>query len=67
VDALLEKVWARVMTLADFPEAGRAGRVAGTYEWVIEGTPYVVAYRIREGSIEILAVIHASRRWPNSF
>jgi addiction module RelE/StbE family toxin len=54
-------------SLSDFPEMGRPGRRRGTRELVVSGTPYVVAYRIRNEVIEILAVIHGARRWPRSF
>jgi toxin ParE1/3/4 len=49
------------------PASGRPGRVLGTRELVIEGLPYVVPYRVREKDIEILRVLHTSRRWPGSF
>lgn len=48
---------------------GRRGRVSGTYEKVVAGRPYVVAYAIRsvpgggEGVV-ILRVVHAARNWP---
>lgn len=48
------------------PEIGRPGRVAGTRELILAGTSYVVAYRVRE-SIEILAVMHGAREWPDKF
>ena len=49
--------------------AGRRGRVAGTYEKVVTGLPYIIAYAIRaqaEGreSIVILRIIHGARNWP---
>jgi toxin ParE1/3/4 len=47
------------------PEAGRKGRVAKTRELVIARTPFVVAYRIKDETIEILRVFHGSRRWPD--
>ena len=50
-------------TLGDFPELGRPGRRRGTRELVVSGTPYIVAYRVRLGAVEILAVIHGARRW----
>jgi toxin ParE1/3/4 len=53
-----------VEQLSDFPELGRPGRVAGTREWVIQGTPYIVAYRIRTSRVRILALLHSARRWP---
>ena len=43
---------------------GRAGRVTGTRELVITHYPYIVPYRIRNGSIEILRVFHTARAWP---
>ena len=46
------------------PALGRAGRVAGTRELVVAGTPYVVPYRVRGEAVEILRVFHAARRWP---
>ena len=53
-----------VFTLASFPESGRQGRIDGTRELVIRGLPYIIPYRLRHGRVEILAVIHAARRWP---
>jgi toxin ParE1/3/4 len=43
---------------------GRSGRVSGTRELVISGTPYIVPYRVRAGEIEVLRVFHAARKWP---
>jgi len=43
---------------------GRPGRVLGTRELVIEGLPYVIPYRVRDNRVEILRVLHTSRRWP---
>jgi len=54
-------------SLANFPDLGRPGRRRGTRELVVSGTPYIVAYRNRKSAIEILAVIHGSRRWPKKF
>ena len=49
------------------PKAGEAGRVAGTREAVIRGTPLIVAYRVQKNEMWILAVIHAARKWPDEF
>lgn len=55
-----------VVTLLDVhPAAGRAGRVPGTRELVVTGTPYLVAYRVRRGTIEILRVLHGAQEWPD--
>jgi addiction module RelE/StbE family toxin len=49
------------------PAIGRPGRVIGTREFVIAGLPYVIAYRVREKDLEVLRVLHTSRRWPEDF
>ena len=49
------------------PAIGRPGRVLGTREFVIAGLPYVIAYRVREKDLEVLRVLHTSRRWPDDF
>jgi len=53
-------------SLMDFPGKGRPGRLRGTRELVVSGTPYIIAYRIRNSTVRILAVIHGARRWPRS-
>lgn len=56
-----------VEQLAVYPNLGRSGRVEGTRELVIAGTPYIVVYRVLSNRLRILAVIHGSRRWPQRF
>jgi toxin ParE1/3/4 len=56
-----------VNDLVDFPAMGRPGRVSGTRELVISGTPYLVAYRVKKGTVEVLAVLHGARKWPPEF
>lgn len=60
VDALV----AGISALAKHPEMGRKGRVPGTRELVM--APFVVAYRAHCSTIEVLAIIHGARRWPES-
>ena len=58
--ALLEAV----ERLAQLPNLGRPGRVAGTRELVVPGTPYIIPYRLRGDRLEIVAVFHARQKWP---
>ena len=58
---LIDQVEANLLA---HPAIGRPGRVLGTRELVIGGLPYVVPYRVRDMDIEILRVLHTSRRWP---
>lgn len=53
-----------VERLIDFPASGRPGRLPDTRELVVVGTPFILPYRIVGSQIEIIAVLHGSRRWP---
>ena len=46
------------------PAMGRPGRVLGTRELVVPGTPYLVPYRVRLDRLEIIAVFHGKQKWP---
>lgn len=55
------------LALGDMP-IGRPGRVTGTYEKLVTGLPYILAYVIAETGgqeeVAIVRVIHTSRDWP---
>ncbi len=46
------------------PWIGRPGRQSGCRELALEGAPFIVAYRVRDETVEVLRVLHTSRRWP---
>jgi toxin ParE1/3/4 len=56
-----------VGSLADFPHLGRAGRAPNTRELIVPNTSYIVPYRVRDSQLQVLAVFHVSRRWPEVF
>jgi toxin ParE1/3/4 len=56
-----------VENLKRFPASGRLGRVPGTRELVVSRTPYIVPYRVRGDTVELLLVLHAARKWPSQF
>ena len=64
---IVRRSWTAVKSLAEQPEMGRPGRVHGTRELVVSGTPFVVPYRVVGSEIEILRVLHGARDWPKSF
>jgi toxin ParE1/3/4 len=53
-----------VERLAELPNLGRPGRLAGTRELVVPGTPYVIPYRLRGDSLEVIALFHGRQKWP---
>ncbi len=61
---VVTRVLAAVEAMADQPSLGRPGRVPGTRELVVQRTRYIVPYRIKGETVEILRVFHASRRLP---
>jgi len=61
---IVKRIWDATQLLADHPYAGRAGRVPGTRELVISGTPFITAYRVVEDTVQILRVLHGKRKWP---
>jgi toxin ParE1/3/4 len=51
--------------LIDYPHSGRPGRIAGTRELIIGGTPFVIAYRVETGAVVILRLLHGAQQWPS--
>jgi toxin ParE1/3/4 len=61
-----KRVLNAVETLRSHPEMGRPGRVVGTRELVVLGTPYVIPYRVRRERLELIAVFHGRQQWPTT-
>jgi addiction module RelE/StbE family toxin len=55
-----------IQRLGSAPGRGRPGRIGGTRELVVVGTPYIVAYRIHANDIEILTIQHGAQLWPDA-
>lgn len=51
--------------LRAFPMMGRAGRRAETRELPVPGTPYIVVYRVKKTTVQVLAVLHGARNWQD--
>ena len=54
--------------LLEHSSAGRSGRVKGTRELVITGTPFVIIYRLKMqlSQVQVLRVLHYARQWPET-
>lgn len=61
----VNRVIGEVARLQSHPATGRPGRVPETRELVIP--PYIVAYRVKAGTVQILRVLHSARSWPAKF
>jgi len=62
---IVERIVTSVERLGAHPVSGRPGRVPGTRELVVR--PYLVPYRVRGETVEILRVFHGARKWPERF
>lgn len=61
---LAKRILNAVSLLPDQPSMGRPGRVLGTRELIVSSTSYIVPYRVKNNSIEILRVLHVAMEWP---
>jgi len=64
---MIEKIERAIRAVGRHPEIGRPGRVDGTRELIVPGTPFVIPYRVKAKRVELLAVIHSAQRWPDRF
>lgn len=62
---VVQRVLDAVAMLAEQPGLGRPGRVPGTRELAVPNTRYLIPYRVRGETIEVLRVFHISRRLPS--
>ncbi len=62
--AVHEAILRQVGRLAEHPRIGRPGRVTGTRELVVSGTPYIVAYRVAGQEVTVLRLLHGAKQWP---
>jgi plasmid stabilization system protein ParE len=62
---VVRRVLGAVSMLAEQPGLGRPGRVPGTRELTVAKTRYIVPYRVRGETVEVLCVFHTSRQLPD--
>jgi len=62
-----KKIWETTLMLSNHPAMGKPGRVPGTREMVATGTSYIVPYRVVGNEVQILRILHGSRKWPEKF
>ena len=61
-----DRIRLQAQQLSQFPESGRRGRIEGTRELVIQHTPYIAAYRILDGTVRVLRLLHGAQQWPDA-
>ena len=58
------RILTAVERLGDLP-TGLPGRVKGTYEKLVQKTPYIIAYSLTDHALNIVRIIHGARDWPD--
>jgi addiction module RelE/StbE family toxin len=61
---VIERIKTGISMLCIYPESGKKGRKDGTRELVVSKAPFVIVYRVLQGYIEIVAILHTSRQYP---
>ncbi|MDO8379034.1 type II toxin-antitoxin system RelE/ParE family toxin [Phenylobacterium sp.] len=67
VDAALrmeDRIQSTVARLDAMPLRTRPGRLSGTRELVVTGTPYVVVLEITDEVVGVVRVLHGAQAWP---
>jgi plasmid stabilization system protein ParE len=59
---VVTRIFAAVDRLAEFPNIGHVGAVPGTYEWTVQGLPYIIVHEIDEEKNEliVLGIFHGA-------
>lgn len=63
--AVAQRLWDAAQNLTVHPQIGRPGHVTDTREWIVRHTPYLIVYRIRAETLEILRLWHTKRDWQS--
>ncbi|MSP62383.1 MAG: type II toxin-antitoxin system RelE/ParE family toxin [Myxococcales bacterium] len=62
--AVVSRILDGVELLPGQSAMGRPGRVPRTRELIVPDAPSIVAYRVKDQVVEVLRVLHSSRKWP---
>ena len=63
--AMAQRLWDAAQDLENHPQIGRPGHALDTRERVVPRTPYLIVYRLRHDTVEILCIWHGRRDWPS--
>lgn len=61
-ERFVNEVWRLTQLLKEQPAMGREGRVPETRELILHNYPYIIPYRVRNKTIQILRVFHTHQK-----
>lgn len=63
---VFQRIKNMVKLLSSQPEIGRYGRIPNTRELIVPNTPYIIPYRVKNNTIEIIRILHSAMEWPET-
>lgn len=63
--SLAQRIWDASQSLTSLPGRGRPGKVPGTRELCMQNMPYFIVYRVKDGYVEIIRIIHYARDYSS--
>jgi toxin ParE1/3/4 len=63
-EVVLKIIYKIKTILVNSPGIGRPGRAKNTREYVLSDMLYIIPYRVKNDCLEILRIIHSSRKYP---
>ena len=60
----VQRIQGAAERLVQYHNLGRSGRVRQTRELIVGGTPWIIVYRVRADTVEIIRVLHGAQSWP---
>lgn len=62
---VLKAIFRAANSLERYPLAGTRGKWPGTRHRIIKTYPYTIVYRVKPKSVQVLRVLHQSRKYFN--
>jgi toxin ParE1/3/4 len=59
---VIQRIEHSIGRLNILPRSGRPGVVAGTRLLAVPGVPYIVVHRVRNETVDVIAVLHTARK-----
>ena len=60
------RIYEATRMLREYPYIGRLGHDEDTREWLVQRTPYLLVYELRDDMIEITRLWHTSQNRPEA-
>lgn len=62
--AMLDRIATAQALLETHPLIGHPGRISGTRELVVTGTPFILVYAVADNALTVMRVLHSQQQWP---